>query len=315
MNRGWRKSPIFHDKVDYYRFFDVVQSAYQDFHAEIHAYALMPNHYHLLLRTPEGNLSRIMRHIDGVYTQKFNYHHGFDGALFRGRFHSILVDDESYLLELVRYIHRNAFEAKLELSIGQTVWSSHYFYQNLNLKPEWLYTENVLSRFHKDEKEAVKQLMQFVKSGEKLDYIKRLYFNRWSAILGDELFVKGLIKKLSKRQIECLEEQKLARNQRIQMCHQLKANVMDLFHLNESCFSPGVRGPLAVWKKALIVIAKQDFQLCYAEISEFIPGISHQAISKLYIAAKSEIEQKRGCYQAYCGVRSQLSTLSDDRVK
>ena len=66
------------------------------------AFCLMPNHYHLLVQTPEGNISRCLRHINGVYTQRFNRRHKVDGQLFRGRYKSILVDADSYLLELVQ---------------------------------------------------------------------------------------------------------------------------------------------------------------------------------------------------------------------
>jgi len=74
---------------------------------------LMSNHYHLLIQTPNANLSRAMRHLNGIYTQRFNRTHLCDGQLFRGRYKSIVVDADSYLLELVRYIHRHPLEAGL----------------------------------------------------------------------------------------------------------------------------------------------------------------------------------------------------------
>ena len=79
----------------------------------VHAYCLMDNHYHLLLHTPEGNLARGMRHLNSVYTQRFNRRHRRDGALFRGRYQAILVDTEAHWLELFRSIHRNPLEAGL----------------------------------------------------------------------------------------------------------------------------------------------------------------------------------------------------------
>ena len=80
-------------------------------HAGCAAYCLMPSHYHLLIQTPDANLSRCMRHINGVYTQRYNARNGCDGTLFRGRYKSILVEEDAYLLELVRYIHRNPLRA------------------------------------------------------------------------------------------------------------------------------------------------------------------------------------------------------------
>ena len=88
----------------------------------------MGNHYHLLLRTPEANLQRIMRHLNGLYTQFFNRSERKDGPLFRGRYKAILVDAQSYWLQLSRYIHRNPLEAKLCKSLRQYQWSSYRAY-------------------------------------------------------------------------------------------------------------------------------------------------------------------------------------------
>ncbi|MFC1825689.1 transposase, partial [Thermodesulfobacteriota bacterium] len=87
-------------------FLDLLQESIEIWQINIAAYCLLPNHYHLLIHTPNANLSWSMRHINGVYTQRFNRRHGLDGHLFRGRYKSILVDADSYLLQLLRYIHR-----------------------------------------------------------------------------------------------------------------------------------------------------------------------------------------------------------------
>lgn len=113
MNRGRRGEEIFGDKQDYRQFIEILKETANLWKLRIAAYSLIPNHYHLLVQTPWGNLSRCLRHIDGVYTQRFNRSHGCDGPLFRGRFKSILVDADSYLLPLVRYIHRNPVRAGL----------------------------------------------------------------------------------------------------------------------------------------------------------------------------------------------------------
>ena len=115
MNRGRGRQQIFHDE-DYYRtFLDTVAEANKRFGAVVHAYCLLGNHYHLLIQTPEGNLDRIMRHINGVYTQRYNRLKRTDGPLFRGRYKAILVDADAYLLQLSRYIHRNPVEMKRPL--------------------------------------------------------------------------------------------------------------------------------------------------------------------------------------------------------
>ena len=104
MNRGRRREMIFADKNDYEMFVELLKDASDMWDVNIAAYCLMPNHYHLLLQTPAGNIARTMRHINGIYTQRYNRKCGYDGQLFKGRYKSILVHGDSYLLQLVRYI-------------------------------------------------------------------------------------------------------------------------------------------------------------------------------------------------------------------
>ena len=111
MNRGRRGEEIFTDDKDYAAFIDLLKEINDDYKVKVSAYCLMSNHYHLLVQTPDSNISRAMRHLNGVYTQRYNRIHHSDGPLFRGRYKAILVEADSYLLELLRYIHRNPLGA------------------------------------------------------------------------------------------------------------------------------------------------------------------------------------------------------------
>jgi len=113
MNRGRRGDEIFCEDKDYVAFIDLLKEIVEDYNVKIAAYCLMSSHHHLLVQTPDANISRSMRHLNGVYTQRYNRLHHCDGQLFRGRFKAILVEADSYLLELLRYIHRNPLEAGL----------------------------------------------------------------------------------------------------------------------------------------------------------------------------------------------------------
>jgi len=141
MNRGRNHQTIFHDKAYYEAFLNTLQEANEQFDAVFHAYCLMGNHYHLLVETPKANLSRIMRHINGVYTQRYNRMRKTDGSLFRGRYKSVLVDEDSYLLQLSRYIHRNPIEIEHQLvsHLADYPWSSYPAYINKAATPSWLY--------------------------------------------------------------------------------------------------------------------------------------------------------------------------------
>jgi REP element-mobilizing transposase RayT len=128
MNRGRRREDIFVNPEDYQLFIGVLKEAVELFNLRVAAYCLMTNHYHLLVQTPEGNISRCMRHVNGIYTQRFNRRHNTDGQLFRGRYKALLVDADSYLLELLRYIHRNPLRAGLVKSLDKYKTSSHKAY-------------------------------------------------------------------------------------------------------------------------------------------------------------------------------------------
>jgi len=103
MNRGGNHQLVFLDDADRLSFLAILAEAVTRFGLVVHAYCLMPNHYHLLVSCPQAQLSRAMKHIGQVYTQRFNKRHGRDGSLFRGRFHSILVDSEPYLDNLTGF--------------------------------------------------------------------------------------------------------------------------------------------------------------------------------------------------------------------
>ena len=125
MNRGLSYQDIYLADEHHQMFIDTLVEATSMFKAECHAYCLMNNHYHLLLRTPMGNLSRVMRHSNGVYTQRFNSNVNRDGPLFRGRYKGISIDADAYLLQVSRYIHRNPLDAGLVTRIDQYRWSSY----------------------------------------------------------------------------------------------------------------------------------------------------------------------------------------------
>ena len=128
MNHGRRAEKIFVNKEDCEAFIELLIESAEMWNVRIAAYCLLSNHYHILLQTPDANLSRLMRHVDGVYTQYFNRVHQSEGQLFRGRYKSILVDAESYLLQLVRYIHKNPLNAGLVNELWKYTWSSHRGY-------------------------------------------------------------------------------------------------------------------------------------------------------------------------------------------
>ena len=138
MNRGRRSESIFSDKHDYLLFIELLIELSEMFNVKVAAYCLMTNHYHILLQTPEGNISRCVRHLNSVYTQRYNSSHGFDGQLFSGRYKSILVCNDSHLLQLVRYIHKNPVRAGIVKDMPDYEWNSYKGYLSYAKKWNWL---------------------------------------------------------------------------------------------------------------------------------------------------------------------------------
>src|SRR6185295_1059660 len=122
--RGNDRQTIFADDADYSLFLIVLASVVARYRVRCHAYCLMGNHYHLLLETPEGNLSAAMRQLNGVYTQRFNRRHERCGHLLQGRFGAQLVDGQAYLHEVCRYIVLNPVRAALVSHPRDWQWSS-----------------------------------------------------------------------------------------------------------------------------------------------------------------------------------------------
>lgn len=191
MNRGRARQKIFHDEACYEAFIAGLAEAHQRFGIQIMCYCLMSNHYHLLLKTPEANLGRAMRHINGVYTQRHNRIKKTDGSLFRGRYKAICVEEDSYQLQLSRYIHLNPLEARMVKKIENYPWSSYLYYSTRKKPPEWLYQQEIYGQLHTRTKIREKyrayvelgvddEITRFYSKGNMVPYLGSESFRDWA---------------------------------------------------------------------------------------------------------------------------------------
>jgi putative transposase len=189
MNRARRPEVIFRDQEDYLRFMEILREGSTMWNVRIAGFCLMPNYYHLLAQTPDANLSRFMRHVDGVYTQRFNRAHDCDGSLFRGRYKAILVDAHTYLLELLRYIHRTPLRDGLARRLDRYPWSSHKGYLSHSREWGWLHREFALSMLTKAKQKQVAAYRDFMAEAES-DELTALFSQRnVPSVLGSERFI------------------------------------------------------------------------------------------------------------------------------
>jgi REP element-mobilizing transposase RayT len=186
-SRGNAGQAIFHDDEDRERFLAALGFVVSRHGWLCHAYCLMNNHYHLLLETPAATLSDGMRQLNGLYTQRFNRRHGQKGHVLQGRFKSILVDREAYLLELVRYVVLNPVRAGAVEHPGDWEWSSHRATAGEASPPTFLTTDWILAQFGARRPQAQEHYRRFVAEGAGRTVWEHL---RGGVILGDEAFVE-----------------------------------------------------------------------------------------------------------------------------
>ena len=198
-SRGNDRERIFFTDADREAFLELLGDALNRFSWVCHGYCLMTNHYHCVVETPHANLSRGMRHINGVFTQRINRLNKRSGHLLQGRFKSILVEKESYLLELVRYVVLNPVRAKIVRSEEDWKWSSYCATAGLVDVPSFLTTEWILSQFDRDQSRAQKAYRRFVQQGRGIEIWTDL---RHGYLLGSEAFDEQLEPLLGDRRTE-----------------------------------------------------------------------------------------------------------------
>jgi len=163
--RGNEKRPIFRIEKDFLRFVSRFERIHERHGIVIHAYVLMTNHYHLLLETPRANLSAALHDLNTAYTNYFNRRHDRVGHLFQGRYRSIVVEKDPYLLELSRYIHLNPVRAGMVKRPEAYRWSSYPSYLSSEYCPEWLRREDILGQMDKSPVKGRRKYRQFVEEG------------------------------------------------------------------------------------------------------------------------------------------------------
>ena len=195
-SRGNEKKPIFWNEEDREIFLYILKEVNGRYNWLCHAYCLMNNHYHMVIETPDGNLSKGMRQLNGVYTQNFNRRHHRAGHIFQGRYKAILIQKDSHLLEVCRYVVLNPVRAKMIKSPEDSRWSSYRATAGLEKPYSCLTTEWILGQFSSKMGLARQIYKEFVKAGIGEEPI-------WSKlkgqiVLGEDNFVEKFVSYLKR---------------------------------------------------------------------------------------------------------------------
>lgn len=269
MNRGTARQKVFLEKEDYENFLRLLKELHRRWAVQVFAYALMGNHYHVCLQTPEGNLSRVMRHLDGIYTQRFNRIHKRDGALFRGRYQAIVIEAEEYLGRVVRYIHLNPVKAGLVINPGDYEWSSHKEY--LSRRKNWVNKERLLESL-----EGPKGFHEYVMGGND-EEMEGFYKNKKrSPILGTEEFIEEMRGKVREVASEVTKSEKEHFRPRLE---EVLEKIGRSYKVNLEELERGIRGRENEARQLAIYLACELCNLNQVKVAEKFGVRSYKTIS------------------------------------
>ena len=280
--RGNAGQDIFFLKKDRGRFFSLLQEGIERYEFRVHAYCLMTNHIHLALQVGDVTLSRIMQNVSFRYTRYINRSRKQVGHLFQGRYKALLIDADSYLLELVRYIHNNPVRAGQSKTAEGYLWSSHRVYLG-KVKAPWLTTEWILSQFAENRKRAVELFGDFVSNGKDEGHREEFYQgNVEGRILGEDRFAEEALQKGS---------QQLARQASLE---QVLQTVCEQYKISLSELSAGSRlRRIAEARAVAAFIVREMDHLSLTDLSRMLgrdlSGLS-QAASRLDKRLRSDVE-------------------------
>ncbi len=146
-NRGARKEPVFRDDWSRRRFLSLLSLLPERYNVLVHGYALMTNHYHLVVESVDGKLPRAIQFLDGKFARSMNVRHAWDGPIWKGRYFNSVVESAKYWRHLLSYVHLNPYKAGLRLEMMEPLWTSHTAYVDVADRPGWLTTRDLLESF------------------------------------------------------------------------------------------------------------------------------------------------------------------------
>lgn len=303
LSRGNEGREIYYDGTDRKRFLDTLGEMAERFEIDVFAFVLMSTHYHLLMRTRRANLSRAMQWLGVTYSRRFNNRHLRAGHLFQGRFKSIVVENESYVVELSCYIHRNPLRAGMVKRLVDYRWSSYPVYAYGRKGPDWLKTDMILSFFSgEDSRKAYREKVQGYGREE-----KRLWEEfRYGVVMGTVQFIEKVKRRyVSGRPHPEVPQQKGLVGRLDMGVFLEKASQLLDFDVERIKRSGRVHGEDKAKRDILVFMLWEGGAFTNAEIGEIF-GVSYTAVSHIVNKVKGQLEADRHFREKYRLINSQI---------
>lgn len=303
--RGNERKNIYSGQTDYVKFLEYLRETKKKYGIFIHGYVLMTNHYHLLIETPEANLSRAMHHINSSYTTYINVKRKRCGHLFQGRYKSILVDRDSYLLELSRYIHLNPVRARL---VQKPEDYPHSIYRAFtSAKGDDIVTDDmILGMMDGYRKRAISKYRVYIEAAigtEMESPLKNLY---GGVILGKERFIKETLKKIKQ---EYLNKGEISHRKDLRRVYDFEEILDQVAAKYKVSPEEVLDGKPAEAKKIAIYLAKKYTGITNKEIGDRFGGLSYSAVAKVCKRLGEEVEKNRKLRRIVASMDSNMSNV------
>jgi REP-associated tyrosine transposase len=303
--RGNERKNIYWGRKDYQKFLEYLREAEKKYGIIVHGYVLMTNHYHLLLETPEPNLSQAMHHINGAYTNYINIKKKRYGHLFQGRYKSLLVDKDSYLIELSRYIHLNPVRAGMVQRPEDYSYSSYPAYISTK-------TDDVVSRdlllgmMAANKKEAQKKYRNYVEAGIVADIESPFDKVYGGMILGGERFIKETLKRIKQ---EYLSKGEVSHRRALRTSYDMEDILKCSAETYRVSTEDVLEGRLPEAKKAAIYLIKKHMGVSNQEIGDRFGGLSYSAAAKICRRLEQAMEGDRSLRKKIGRIERTLSNV------
>lgn len=305
LSRGNEGRDIFINDKDRFVFLDTIGEMSERYEIDVSAYVLMGNHYHLLARTKRANLKRAMHWFGTVYTQRFNRRHLRSGHLFQGRYKSIIVQNDTYLLQLSYYIHRNPLRAGIVRRLADYRWSSYRFYAYGRKAPDWLSTVLILSQFEKEEdrhKTYREKVQKYAREEKRL-----LEDLRHGLILGSKQFVEKIRKQYlpAKSDSSIPQQNELAKGLDSSSFLNKVQRLLLKYDLQHFVQTERLRGAEKDNRDLLLYTIWRSGKLTNAQIGRLF-GLSYSAVSHAVKSLKVRMHENSALQEKYKQLNSQF---------